>query len=60
MVCLTLNSPEVFNGLVMENIKDKHAYQTEVEVLDASQRLNMSTSEDVRREMARVSIEIAS
>jgi hypothetical protein len=44
----------------MENIKDKHAYQTEVEVLDASQRLNMSTSEDVRREMARVSIEIAS
>jgi hypothetical protein len=39
----------------MNNIKDKHTYQTGTEVLDAPiPRLNLSTSEDVRREMAKV------
>jgi len=39
----------------MNNIKDKHTYQTGTEVLDApTPRLNLSSSEDVRREMAKV------
>jgi hypothetical protein len=39
----------------MNNIKDRDISHTGFEVLDApTPRLNLSTSEDVRREMARV------
>ena len=39
----------------MSDTKDKDGSQTEIEVLYApTPRLNLSTSEDVRREMARV------
>ena len=39
----------------MDNIKDKHTYRTKTDVLDAPiPRLNLSSSEDVRREMSRV------
>ena len=49
------NNLEVIDGLFMNNIKDRDITQTGFEVLDApSPRLNLSTSEDVRREMAKV------
>ena len=40
---------------MINNIKDSDISQTGIEVLDApTPRLNLSTSEDVRREMAKV------
>jgi len=40
---------------MINNVKDSDISQTGIEVLDApTPRLNLSTSEDVRREMAKV------